>query len=185
MTSTSPEVDPFAGGDSVPALSFKDAPVGTSYTGRVTEPASLVQSRDYESGNPAFWPDGNPKMSAVFKAEFDGLGERSVWAAKPSALFAALKAAQEKAGAKIAPGGTVTITYTGDGVRRDGNTRLNPPKQYAVAYAPGDPFSEPAAPAAPAAVAQVPAQPTGLPNLTPEQIAALAALQRQGAIPPF
>ncbi len=195
---THTEVDPFAE-QGCPALSFKDAPIGTSYTGRVTESATLVQSRDFETNQPAFWPDGNPKMSAVFRAEFEGLGERSVWAPKPSALFGAIKDAQERAGAKIAPGGTITITYTGDGVRKDGNTRLNPPKQYAATYAPGDAFSDPA-PAQPVQVQQpvqqvqqpaypaVPtqAQPNPLAGLTQDQIAALLAQAQQGQDkPPF
>lgn len=41
--------DPFAGGEGNPSISFKDAPHGTSYTGRVAELPALVQSRDRKS----------------------------------------------------------------------------------------------------------------------------------------
>lgn len=129
--------DPF-GGTSVPSLSFKDKPVGTEYTGTVTEAPTLVQSRDYETGDLASWPDGNPKMSAVLKLDIDG-EERSVWAQKPSALFAAFAAAQKAAGAQIAVGGKLTIKYIGDKPNAK-NPRLNPAKQYSVTYTAPDAF---------------------------------------------
>ena len=147
MTSTQHDyADPFEGGTSVPSLSFKDAPVGTTYTGTITEPASLVQSRDYETGEPAFWDveQKQPKMSAVLRLavkELDG-EERSVWAQKPSALFAALADAQRAAGARFEAGGTLAIKYTGDKPNAK-NPRLNPAKQYAARYTPpaaADPF---------------------------------------------
>jgi hypothetical protein len=144
MTSTAQDLDPFEGGTSVPSLSFKDAPVGTTYTGTITEAASLVQRRDYESGDPEFWDDGKPKMSAVLRLavnELDG-EERSLWAKKPSALFAALAEAQKAAGARFEVGGTLAVKYTGDKPNAK-NPRLNPAKQYAARYTPpkpADPF---------------------------------------------
>ena len=177
--------DPFAGGDKTPSLSFDQAPVGTTYTGRVTAVPSLVQARDFKTGDPAFWPDGNAKMAAVVTADFGGtLGVRSVWAGKPSAMFQAIAEAQAKAGAKITPGGTITVTYTGDGVRKDGDTKLNPPKQYAVTYTPADAFGEPVqVPAygtAPAP-ATAPVAPAAVPAMTPEQVAAFTAYMAQQA----
>lgn len=150
--------DPFALTGSAPSVSFKDAPVGTSFTGKVLEAPSLVQSKDYETGNPAFWPDGNPKMTVVTKLEIDGQ-ERNLWAPKPSALFAAIATAQQAAGAQITVGGTLTVTYTGD--KPNDNPRLHPAKQYQATYTPPDAFATPAAPAATTA--------------TPESIAALKA----------
>ena len=143
MTSTAQDVDPFEGGTSVPSLSFKDAPVGTTYTGTITEAASLVQSRDYETGEPAFWDDARtqPKMSAVLRLEVDG-EERSLWAQKPSAMFAALAEAQKAAGSRFEVGGTLAVKYTGDKPNAK-NPRLNPAKQYAARYTPpkpADPF---------------------------------------------
>ena len=176
----SEQTDPFAGGDKTPSLSFKDAPIGTSYTGRVIDSPTLVQSRNVETEQPDFWPDGNPKMSAAVKADFGGdVGVRSIWAQKPSALYAAIAEAQTAAGTKIAPGGTITVTYSGDGVRKDGNTKLNPPKQYAVTYTPADAFEAPAA-------AQIPQQAAAPAAMSPELLAAAQALlASQGAKPPF
>lgn len=150
MTNT----DPFAGGEGNPSISFKDAPHGTTYVGRVAELPQLVQSRDFETGNPATWPDGNPKMVAVTTLEIDGQ-HYSLWAPKPSALFAAIKEAQNAAGSQIAIGGTLEVTYTHDEPNKT-NPRLNPAKQYRVRYTPPNAFAEPeAAPAnaAPSAAA--------------------------------
>ena len=138
---TSPnEVDPLAGGSRTPAVSFKDAAVGTRITGKVTDYVKSLQSRDYETGALAFWPDnkdgtpGNAKMSAVVNLTVDGQ-DMSVWAQIPSALFTALKEAQVNAGQRIGPGGDLAITYTGD--KQNDNPRLNPAKQYGVVYVPG------------------------------------------------
>lgn len=134
--------DPFAGGEGNPSLSFKDKPHGTTYRGLVAELPALVQSRDFETGNPATWPDGNPKMVVCTTLDIDGQ-LFSLWAPKPSALFAAIKEAQNTAGQQIAIGGTLEVTYTHDEPNKT-NPRLNPAKQYRVAYAPPDAFSEPA-----------------------------------------
>lgn len=113
------EIDPFAGAEKAPSLSFKDMPVGTTYTGVVTEGPKLVQSRDFNTGEPAFWPasrpgeEPNPKMSVVINLDVEG-EPRSLWAAKPSAMFAALAEAQKKAGAKIEAGATLSVRFTGE-----------------------------------------------------------------------
>jgi hypothetical protein len=152
MTSQPFESDPFAENESLPAISFKEAPVGSSVTGRVTSPARLVQSKDFETGERATWPDGNPKMAAVIEMDTP-LGPRSLWASKPSALFAAIQQAQKAAGARITPGGTLTVTYTHD-VPNSRNPRLNPAKQYSVRYVPPDAFGEPEPNGAATAAAQ-------------------------------
>lgn len=173
--------DPFAGGTSTPALSFKDAPVGTSYTCTVVEAPTLLQSRDFETGNPASWPDGNPKMSAVVKVTVNG-EERSIWAAKPSALFAAIASAQQASGQQIAPGGTLVITYTHD--KPNDNPRLNAAKQYSAVYTPPNAFgtdtqqvpsSAPVGQVTAPAPAQQQAAPAPTGGPTAEQIAALKA----------
>lgn len=136
--------------DKAPSLSFNGKPIGTTYVGKVLAPASLVQSRDFETGDPATWPDGNPKMAVVIKLEVDG-ELRSLWAAKPSAMFAALVAAQKEAGQRIGEGGTLHVKYTGD-VPNAKNPRLNAAKQYACRYTPpvNDVFGEEFAPPVPA-----------------------------------
>jgi hypothetical protein len=132
----------FAGGDTVPSISFKDAPVGASITGKVTEAPVLVQSRDFDTGYPAFWPDNNPKMSVVTKIVLASGEERGLWAAKPSAMFAAIAEAQKTAGALIAVGGTLTITFTGEKPNAT-NPRLNAQKLYSVVYVPPNAFDTP------------------------------------------
>ena len=156
-------IDPFAGGEGNPSLSFKDKPHGTTYRGRVAELPALVQSRDFETGNPATWPDGNPKMVVCTTLEIDGQ-LFSLWAPKPSALFAAIKEAQNAVGQQIAIGGTLEVTYTHDEPNKT-NPRLNPAKQYRVTYTPPDAFGTStseapvaAAESAPAAVAANPAE---------------------------
>lgn len=135
-----PYDDPFAVSEKHPSLSFKDAPVGTSYTGKVVERPALVQARDYETGERATWDDGNPKMTVVTTLEVNG-EKVSLWAPKPSAMFAAMGEAQQQAGATIAPGGTLTVEYVGD-KPNERNPRLNPQKQYRVTYQPPDAFGQ-------------------------------------------
>lgn len=192
--------DMFAGGDTVPSISFKGAPVGATVTGKVTEAPALVQSRDFDTGQPAFWPDSNPKMSVVTKLVLPTGEERGLWAAKPSSMFAAIAQAQKDAGALIAVGGTLTITFTGEKPNAS-NPRLNPQKLYAVVYVPPNAFEAQQAPAAdgvgqwgapaqqaappawaaPAAAAPLAAVPSpapaapAAPQWTPEQIAAAKA----------
>lgn len=181
MTTT----DPFAVSASAPSISFDQRPIGTSYTGTILELPSLVQARDYDTGDLASWPDGNPKMTVVTKLSVNGV-EMSWWAPKPSSMFAAVAEAQKVAGSALAIGGTVTITYIGDKAN-PAKPKLNPAKQYHVVYQPPNAFgtddqqvpsqaptgqyAEPAPQQQPAA--QAPAAATGGP--TPEQIAALKA----------
>jgi hypothetical protein len=131
--------DPFDVPPSVPSLSFRDAPIGTTYVGKVVRLPSLVQQRDFESNELKFWPDGNPMMTAVFHVEING-EERSVWCPKPSSLFAAVVSAQGDNGQRMAVGDTITISFVGERPNET-NPRLNPAKQYAVKIAPHDPFS--------------------------------------------
>ena len=178
--------DPFAGSESKPSVSFKDMPVGTSYTLEVTEAPQLVQARDYESGQPAFWPDGNPKMTVVTGVVDTATGEeKNLWAAKPSALFRAIGDAQKASGSQIKAGDTLVVTFSGE-KPNEKNPRLNPQKLYTVQHTPGNPWGdEPATAAqpqaAPQAAAAAPqpqapqAAPAGAVQWTPEQIAAAQA----------
>lgn len=168
--------DPF-GDVSTPSVSFKDMPIGTSYTLEVLEAPSLVQSRNYESGQPDFWPDGNPKMSVVTKVINKATGETlSLWAPKPSAMYAALGAAQKAAGGDpIAKGGTITVTFTGE--KPSDNPRLNAQKLYSASYTPPPPVdafaaADPWQAAAPAAQQVAQAQAPMVAPQTPVQQAA-------------
>jgi hypothetical protein len=79
-------------------------------------------------------------MSVVTQVEING-EKRSLWAAKPSALFAAIAKAQQDAGQTIAPGGTLTVRYTGDKANEK-NPRLNPAKQFEAKYEPPAAFGD-------------------------------------------
>lgn len=136
-------VDPFAGSsDSRPAVSFKNALIGASVTGTVTEAPTMVHSRDFETGEPAYWPSKGagapePKMSAVIGMTVDG-EEKSLWVNKPSSLWQAVQDARQAAGSPIAVGGRLTVTFTGEKANK--NPRLNPQKLYSVAYSAPDAF---------------------------------------------
>lgn len=132
--------DPFAN-TKTPSLSWKGLPIGSVFTLQVLEPAKLLHSRDFETNEPAYW-DGNPpqpKMSAVINVRVlagpHSVGEeRSVWAQKPSNMFAAIASAQKAAGAQIAPGGTLSLRFAGETPHE--NKRYNPIKSYDAKYEP-------------------------------------------------
>lgn len=150
------------GYEKAPSLSFKDATPDTMYTGIITGRPKLVQSRDFETGQPKTWPDGNPVMSVVIMLDVDGEA-RSLWAQKPSSMFAALVAAQKAAGGQpMEEGGTLYVKFTGT-VPNSKNPKLNPAKQYAAKYTPP---SAKADPFAPANVAQQAAVSQGTPPAT-------------------
>lgn len=134
--------DPFAGGTTVPSISFKDMPIGTTFSGTVTEAPQLIQARDFDTGQPAFFPDGNAKMTVVTKLALEPTGEeRSLWAAKPSAMFAAIAQAQKDAGTQIAVGGHLSVTFSGE-KPNEKNPRLNKQKLYTVVYRAPDAFTQ-------------------------------------------
>lgn len=147
---TTAEIDPFAGAEKAPSISFKNAPIGTVYTGTVTEDPKLIQSRDFDTGEPAFWPakpgeTPNPKMSVVINLEIDG-EPRSLWAQKPSAMFGALADAQKQAGCKIAPGCTLSVKFTGEKEHTDPvkiKKGMPPQKLYACKVVPAAPKAAP------------------------------------------
>lgn len=147
---TAQEIDPFAGAEKAPSVKFPT--IGTTVTGVITDPPNLVQSRDFETGELATWPDGNPKMSAVINVEVDG-EKQAIWASKPSALFAALAQAQKDAGARFEVGGTIVVRYDSD-KPNEKNPRLNAAKQFKAKYTPpaakkvadSDPFASTDAP---------------------------------------
>lgn len=128
--------DPFAGGESVPAISFAEAEVGTTHTGTITAPAELVQGKEFGTEEPATWKnkDGttSPKYSVVLNLSVGG-EDRSLWAVKPSAMYQALKDALTAAGAKrFEVGGTLAVRFTGTEPSK--NKGFNPRKTYAAKY---------------------------------------------------
>ncbi len=139
--------DPFSGGVKTPALSWKDLPIGSTFTLRITEPPTLVHSRNYDDGTPAYWDTGKtqPKMCAVITAKVltgpHSVGElRGVWAKKPSSLFAAIAAAQAESGERLAVGGILKLKFAGE--TKHENKRFNAIKNYKATYEAPDAFAE-------------------------------------------
>lgn len=163
-------IDLGAGG----SASFPFDTIGDTVTGRVTN-LEEVQQTDLNTGQPAFWDNGQPKM--MYRAELqtqlrdddDDDGTRSIYlkgSKKPeaqSSLSAVLQAVRTATGkAALAVGGTLTLTYIGDGVAKQRGH--NAPKLYAAQYvAPSVDLSGEQAPAAPAAQFQQPAQAAAAP----------------------
>jgi hypothetical protein len=130
--------NPFADQASIPAVSWANAPVGHTITGRVLEAPSMAQSRDFATDKPATWENGDPKMSVVTQLDVNG-EVRSLWCVKPSALYGAIVEALKQSGpGYIEVGGTISVTYTGD--KPSSKPGMNPAKQFAVQYQPPNAF---------------------------------------------
>lgn len=127
--------DPFAEGVKSPALSWTTVAVGQVIKITVTEAPTKVHSRDFTTGQPAYWDEAKtqPKYSAVFKGTVNG-EERSIWAQMPSALFRAISEAQKNAGVKIGVGGELLVKRLNDEPNK--NPKLNASHQFAAKYDP-------------------------------------------------
>ena len=144
-------IDPFGEQEKTPSVSFKNMPIGTSYTGEVVEAPQIVQSRDYDTNEPLFWqPNGKPGpnpteqqvKSILTVLEING-ERRGLWAskwAKPGSMFSAIQEAQKEAGAQIAVGGTLTVSIVG--VEPSKDPKFSDRKLYAARYTPPNPFAE-------------------------------------------
>lgn len=153
--------------------------IGTSITGTILPSPSgdageVRQQTEIGTGKPLTWDNGDPKNQLVIKlqttlredADDDGVRMLYVKGSKDpgsKSLTAALTGALQNAKAKLAVGGTLTVTYTGNGT--PSTTGFTPPKQYQATYAaPSEAFLAPEQPqeaattvAAPAPIAAAPA----------------------------
>lgn len=175
---------------------------GTPIGGPIVEIGDPVQQRDVTSGEPAFWPDGNPKMMLPITVQTDlrdpsisdDDGRRTFWVS--GNLKKAIGQALRAANAKLAVGGVLHVTFTGFGEAKQRGH--NAPRQWTATYTPPAPgqgfFEQPqqaaAAPApAPQQWQQPQAAPTpapapqqqAAPQMSPEQFAAYQAWQAQQA----
>lgn len=107
--------------------------VGNAVKGVVVD-ADLMQQRDYKTGEPATWPDGNPKMQVVITLQTDSHededddGIRKVYA--KGQMQSELRRAVGRVGLEI--GGKLAVKYIGDG---DPPARgMNAPKLFKVWY---------------------------------------------------
>lgn len=124
--------------------SFEFDHVGASVGGRIIH-IEEVQQTDMNTGLPAVWDNGAPKMMVRVEIQTDlrdtavDDGKRSVYlkgSRKPetkSSMAAVLAAVLAATGTRaIAPGGNLTLTYVGDG--QPSRKGYNAPKQYEATY---------------------------------------------------
>lgn len=182
------------------AKSAKFEVIGTTVTGTIASEPEVMQQTDFRTGEPKFWNDGKPRLqmriilatSERDPSNPDDDGNRAIYI--KGQMQKAVRDAIRQAGAPgIAVGGTLAITYTGNGVADGGY----PPKIYSAAYTPPTAAAAnaflnapaPAAPAQPMNQAQLaaaaranqapPPAPAAAPapaGVSPEAIAALNAL---------
>lgn len=133
-----PDPNDLLNGKSIPSISFKDAKVGDSFTGVIAE-LETAQVRNYESGEPEFWEDGNPKLQIVVTLDTDYStsseddGQRKVYLFGQK-LQAAKSALKEAGVDKLEKGSVFTITYTG--TKPAANKKYNDVKLYGITIVP-------------------------------------------------
>jgi hypothetical protein len=135
---TTAPIDPNAflmGGGSASARF--DTP-GDTVTGTICEAPEVRQQTDISTGQPVHWPSGDPKMQLIvtlqttLRDDADDDGKRRIYV-KGKSLTEAVREAVRQTGAKgLELGGTLTVTYTGDGVASQRG--FNPPKLYTASY---------------------------------------------------
>lgn len=135
-----PDPNDLLSSKSVPSVSFKDAKVGDSFTGTITD-LETAQVRNYDSGEPEFWDDGKPKLQIVVTLatayndptiEGDD-GTRKVYLAGQK-LTAAKQAMKEAGIQKLEKGSAFTITYVG--TKPSSNKKYNDVKLYGITIVP-------------------------------------------------
>jgi hypothetical protein len=142
MSTTDLSAEEFLMGGGVKSAEFPDRAYGTTWTGTICQQPTLQQQTDLKTGELKFWKsDGKPMMQLVVVIQTDVRdpnvedddGKRAFYI--KAKLKAAVQAAVRAGGAKnLAVGGTLSITYTGDGVQEQKG--YNPPKLYAAVYQP-------------------------------------------------
>lgn len=177
-TTALPSMDDLLSGKSVPSISFKDAKIGTSYTGTITD-AEVAQVRNYETGEPEFWEDGNKKVQIVVtlatdyvdpsSEEDDGTRKVYLFGQKLAAAKAALKASGMS---KLEIGTKFTITFESE--KPASNKKYNNVKVYSITLEKGT--SNPGVDALLSAGAKEVAAPAASGTLTDKQIATIKAL---------
>jgi hypothetical protein len=135
-----PDPNDLLSSKSVPSVSFKDAKVGDSFTGTITN-LETAQVRNYDSGEPEFWDDGKPKLQIVVTLDTDYIdpelegddGTRKVYLAGQK-LTAAKQAMKEAGIQKLEKGFKFTISYVG--TKPSSNKKYNDVKLYGIAIVP-------------------------------------------------
>jgi hypothetical protein len=135
--SMSVDVNAFLSGAGVPGARFPT--VGTTVAGRIRH-AEVAQQRDFDTGRLLTWDDGSPRQQLVVDvatgdrdpARPDDDGVRRLYA--KSNMLDAIRRAIRASGAQLENGGTLSVTYTGDG--EPARRGLAAPKLYDATYQP-------------------------------------------------
>lgn len=135
-----PDPNDLLGTRSIPSLSFKDAKVGDSFTGIISD-LRTVQVRSYDSGEPEFWDDGKPKLQIEVTLATDYLdptldeddGTRRVYLFGQK-LSAAKQEMKAKGLSKLEKGMKFTISFTGE--KPASNKKYNNVKLYGIEIEP-------------------------------------------------
>lgn len=190
------------GSAKTPSISWKDKPIGTSFTGTIARQSRVMQQRDVDTDELLWWDEAKtqPKNQLVV---YLNLGydhpdrtaypdHEGVWAlyCKSSSLLKAVSSAVRATGAKgLEVGGTLTVTYVGDGEKK--KKAYNAPRLFTADYkAPPDPSTGFIASSSDATDLSMPpgADPlawAGLDRAGKERYAAALAARAQADEPPF
>lgn len=141
----SDEANDFLFGGGAKAFPFDN--VGDTVAGRIVSMEKRQQT-DMQTGKPAVWDDGNPKMMLMVTLqtelhesdEDDGMrsvylrgGNHIAVQGKGTSSQVAVKDAVRRSGAeRIETGGTLTMQFSGIG--KQANKGFNPPKLYVASY---------------------------------------------------
>jgi hypothetical protein len=155
---------------------------GDSITGTVTAEPEIRQQTDIKTGAPKFWDNGDPQMQLVvrlqtaLREDADDDGIRAIYVKggfKAPTMQKAVADAVRAAGAKgLGVGGTLTVTYTGNGPAS--GVGMSPPKYYTAQYA---------APVVGAAFLQEPTAPAATPPPAPAYSPPAAAAPPPAPVP--
>jgi hypothetical protein len=135
-----PDPNDLLGTRSIPSISFKDAKVGDSFNGVITD-LRTVQVRSYDSGEPEFWDDGKPKLQIEVTLATDYLdpsldeddGTRRVYLFGQK-LSAAKQEMKAKGLSKLEKGMGFTISFVGE--KPASNKKYNNVKMYGIEIEP-------------------------------------------------
>lgn len=119
--------------------SAKFPTIGTTVTGRITQPPTVEQQRDFTTGDLKFYDDGKPQYQVVvtlstsdrdpMNPDDDGTRRLYVKGQMSKAVSQAVRAAGAP---ELQVGGTLTVTYSNDGEKK--NPRFNAPKNFTAQY---------------------------------------------------
>lgn len=180
------------GGKGAPTATFKNAPVGRKYVGKIVA-SDVTQQTNMTTNEPLFWDDGKPRMQAVITIQTDERnldiedddGQRRLFV--KGEMQKAVRDAVVEAGAKgLELGGLLAVAYIGDG--EPPKPGLNAPKLFKAQYRAPDPVAATndmlgSAPAAAAPQQAAPAAPLAQAS-TPSPVAAPSSSAAVPAVDP-